>query len=84
MMATTATHKLGDISRDEPDLCLVHGQDGDDYLGNWVTGFGYINVRFPMATTRELTEEDKARYDGAALELSGRPWGQIHIGGEPA
>jgi hypothetical protein len=79
MMATTAIHKMGDISRDEPDLCIVRREDGDDYIGEWVTGFGYVKVRFPKATTRDLTEQEKAHYNGLGLEMSGRPWGQIHI-----
>lgn len=29
MMATTATHKLGDISRGTPSLCRVYAEDGD-------------------------------------------------------
>jgi len=55
----------------------------DDYIGNWVTGFGYINVRFPRATTRDLTPAERARYDGAELELSGRPYGSIQLDPEP-
>jgi hypothetical protein len=64
MMATRAMHKLGDISRDDPDLCIVDGEDGDDYIGVWVTGAGYIDVRFPKATTRELTEAERDHYRG--------------------
>jgi len=39
MMATKAVHKLGDISRDTPDLCIIHGQDEKKSywtMGNWV------------------------------------------------
>lgn len=79
MMATAAIHKLGDISRDEPDLCFVHDEDGGDYIGQWVTGFGYVKVRFPKATTRDLTEQEKAHYHGLELEMSGRPWGRIDL-----
>lgn len=79
MMATKALHKLGDISRDQPDLCLIRDEDGDDFIGEWVTGFGYIQVRFPKATTRDLTDAERARYDGQELELSGRDWGRIDL-----
>jgi len=68
LMATTATHVLGDISRDEPHLALIYGEDGDDWIGEWVTGIGYINVRFPKATTRELTAEEVALYDGRVVQ----------------
>ena len=62
MMATTAIHKLGDISRDEPDLCRIYGEDGDDWIGAWITGFGLFDVRFPKSTTKELTPEDQEKY----------------------
>jgi hypothetical protein len=71
MMGTTAIHKLGDISRDEPDLCYIHEEDSDNYIGNWATGFGFIDVRFPKSTTRELTPEETARYQKRHVVLNG-------------
>lgn len=68
VMATVAMHKVGDISRDEPHLAVIYGEDGDDWIGEWVTGMGFINVRFPMATTRELTDDERARYDGRTVQ----------------
>ena len=62
MMATKAYHLMGDISTETPDLCVVHGEDGDNWVGNWITGFGFMNVKFPKATTRELTQEEKEKY----------------------
>jgi len=50
MMATKATHKLGDLSRDVPDLCAIWEESGNNYIGNWVTGFGFFNVKFPRST----------------------------------
>jgi hypothetical protein len=47
MMATTAIHQLGDISRDKSDLCYIHGEDGDNFIGRWATGYGFVNVKFP-------------------------------------
>lgn len=84
MMATKAIHKLGDISRDLPDLAWIEGEDGDDYIGVWVEGFGFADVRFPKATTRELTAEERERYDGAHLELAGKPAGRIDLDGGDA
>lgn len=71
MMATAAHHAFGDISRDEPDLAVIYGEDEDAYLGQWVTGFGFLNVRFPKATTRELTGEERQRYASGFVELNG-------------
>lgn len=57
-MGTKAYHKLGDISRDEPDYFYYQAADDENYYGQWLTGFGYINVRFPKNTVREMTEEE--------------------------
>jgi hypothetical protein len=69
MMATEAFDKLGNISRDNPDVCVIFEEDEGNYYGNWVTGFGFTNVRFPKATTRELTAEEKDRYDGVGIQI---------------
>lgn len=79
MMATKAFHQLGDISRDEPDLVVVFSEDDTHYIGRWVEGFGFQNVRFPKTTTRELTVEERARYDGSYLDLAGETFGPIRI-----
>lgn len=73
MMATTAIHQLGDISRDEPDLCHIEREEGDNYIGAWVTGFGFIGVQFPKATTRELTEEELTYYDNRGIRMGSGP-----------
>lgn len=64
MMATKAIHKIGDISSDEPDICCVYMENETDYIGNWVTGLGFINVHFPKSTTRELTKDEIKYYNG--------------------
>ena len=58
MMGTKAIHKAGDISRDEPDYCYIKQQEGDNYIGAWVEGYGFIDVKFPVETTRECTPEE--------------------------
>lgn len=62
LMATTAIHQLGDISRDTPDLCVASEETETDYIGNWCSGLGFFGVRFPKATTRALTIEEELRY----------------------
>lgn len=60
-MATEAYHQLGDISRDEPDYMRLGpspNEDMENYYGAWVTGYGFVEVRFPKATTRPLTDEE--------------------------
>lgn len=66
-------HLLGDISRKNPGLCSIHGEDDKDYIGNWVEGFGFINVRFPKETTRELTQEEKDKWDGVVIGINDSP-----------
>ena len=57
-MGTVAHHRLGDISRDEPDVFIARETWPEDYVGEWLTGFGFVNVRFPKATSRELTADE--------------------------
>lgn len=63
-MATTATHRLGDISSDKPDYMRVardaytRPEDDENYYGAWLTGFGFFDVQFPKATTRPCTDEE--------------------------
>lgn len=71
MIGTTAIHKLGDISRPDGDLCIIHARAGRDYIGQWVTGFGFVEVRFPMTTTRRLTPAEKMRWNGKRIGING-------------
>lgn len=78
MMATTAIHQLGDISSDAPDICRVVREEGDDYIGSWVTGFGFFNVKFPKATTRELNEDEREKYRSLWYQLADNPPHKLH------
>lgn len=71
MMATQALHTLGDISRDEPGLAIIYGETETDFIGEWATGFGFVNVHFPKESTRPLTEEERQHY--GAMSLNGQP-----------
>ena len=69
MMATKALHKLGDISRNPADLCVIDRENKENFIGNWVTGYGFIDVKFPKKTTRKLTEEEKEKYNGTQIAI---------------
>lgn len=71
MMATRAIHKLGDISRDTPDLCVIFGKRRGYYIGNWVCGYGFMDVRFPITTTRYPSRADKNRFNGNRVGIAG-------------
>lgn len=70
MLATKAHHLLGDVSRTPEDWCCVQPQPVDGaFVGNWITGIGLINVRFPVETTRALTQEERERFDKLEFAL---------------
>jgi hypothetical protein len=71
MMATAAHHKMGDLSREEPTLCYVMAEDEGIYRGIFVQHFlSFVDVEFPKATTRQLTEEELKKYDGMNMPTS--------------
>lgn len=72
MMATQAIHAVGNLSRDEPSLAIVYRETERDWIGEWATGVGFVNVRFPKETTRELTAEEREQYDGKWIECAGQ------------
>ena len=82
MMATTAIHQSGDISRDPADICYVYEEDAENYIGEWVTGFGFVHVKFPKDMTRELTPEEVEKYHGQPTMLAGGFGPTINITGE--
>jgi hypothetical protein len=72
MMATKAFSKTNfDISRDKPDLAYIDREDDDNYYGRWAASMiGFINVRFPKDTTRELTSEERDFFKTQVVEHS--------------
>ena len=74
-MATKAIHQLGDISRDKEDLCFIHDEDEKNYIGNWITGYGFIEVKFPKETSN-YGEEFWVELDCGPCTLA------LHTGGK--
>ena len=79
MMATKAIHMTGDISRDEEDLCHVHAESKENYIGSWVTGIGFMEVKFPKETTRDLTAEEVKKYNLMHIGINNSYSYQIEI-----
>ncbi|GIE29991.1 hypothetical protein Ait01nite_030360 [Actinoplanes italicus] len=77
MMATIAHHKLGDLSRPEPNLASITGEDDEHWIGSWVEGGGFIGVRFPKTSTRELTPEETKEYDGRVVAVGTQLQGYV-------
>ena len=80
MLGTKAYHQLGDISRDEPDLCYIERKEGKYYTGSWVTGYGFFNVKFPVETTRVLSDSEIARYNKQYIQLADHPPQKLNVG----
>ena len=79
MMATKALHKLGDINSDEYDLCFISSEDDENYIGNWITGLGFIGVKFPKETTRDLTQDEIKKYNSMYTRIGRQPPQKLNI-----
>ena len=55
-----AIHQLGDISRDvyNAELIVVDGEDESNWIGHFVEGFGFVNVRFAKDDCKVATAEE--------------------------
>lgn len=86
-MATEAYHRGGrspgsyedDLGRDTPQLAIVdrYDEDTDSYYGNWVYGFGFIGVRFPARTSRDLTPDEVIRAERGHYSINNTYYGQF-------
>ena len=68
---------ISGIEYNETDLaehiCSVYGDDGDNWVGSWITGMGYFDVRFPKSTTRPLTQEEIASLSKMKFRINDQP-----------
>lgn len=71
LIATTAIHQLGDISRPTGDLAQITGYDSENYYGMWVCGFGFFGVKFPRSTTRELNKKEIKYWQDRTVGIPG-------------
>lgn len=65
MMATASFHPRTGITipDEEPaELCLIHAESPNYYIGSWVTGVGLIDNQFPKKSTRPLNDEEMKFY----------------------
>ena len=83
MMGTKAYHQLGDLSRDEFDLCSINNETPDYWVGSWVEGFGFFHVLFPKETTRDLTDEEVEKFNGKSMAINSTPIGNLHVTKRP-
>ena len=58
LAATKAYHQMGEISREQEDVAIVSQKNDDFYCGRWAEGFGFVQVKFPVETSRVITKEE--------------------------
>jgi hypothetical protein len=78
-MAKEAYHKLGDVSRDDWDLIQIFEEDEENYYGNWMYGFGLIDVRFPKKNVKQLNKKEIKKYDNSGIAISGSRFPNLKI-----
>ncbi len=66
-----AIHKLGDIGRDEDDLIFVKSETEDHFIGNFVEGFGFMDVEFRKSDCRPLTLAEIEKLNNSKIQLGG-------------
>ena len=71
LMAKEAHHLLGEVTRDEWDLAIVFKEDNDNFYGNWVFGYGLIDVCFPKDKVRSLNKKEVSKYNNSACGING-------------
>lgn len=79
LMAKEAHHLLGEVSRDEWDLAIVFQEDDENLYGNWVFGFGLIDVRFPKKSVRQLDKKDLKKYDSTGYGINAALIGMLKV-----
>ena len=64
-----AIHKLGDIRRDEDDLIYVKSETADLFIGNFVEGFGFMDVEFRKCDCRPLNPSEIEKLNNSVIRL---------------
>lgn len=82
LIATTAYHQMGELTREEGDLCWAGKESENYYVGAWVTGFGFFNVMFPKETTRKLTDAEVEKYNNMYVQISSQPPIKLNVSNE--
>lgn len=85
VMATKAYHPgtAGDLSRDEESLAIVHEYNAEKgvYIGNWISGFGFIGVEFDPEGMRSLTPDELAAAEQRHFVIGNTDYGKQRMAG---
>lgn len=52
------------------DLCCIDKETEDYYIGSWVLGLGFINVKFSKQYTRDLYWYEKYKYSNYYIGIN--------------
>jgi hypothetical protein len=66
-----AIHKLGNIGRSNDNYIVIHSEIDSHFIGNFVTGFGFIDVKFKKEDVRQCTNDEKEKALSKRIELGG-------------
>ena len=67
-----AIHKLGNIKRKMDDLIIIRDETETHFIGNFITGYGFIDVEYKKVDVRELTQEEKQKTLKMQVGINGR------------
>lgn len=71
-----AFHKLGDIGRPDSDrveFIMVGSVKSDFLVGNFVEGYGFVNVHFPRTACSAPTDAEKGWLEGRGVGIGPFP-----------
>ena len=68
-----AWHCCGNLSRDELDWepIFVYAEEGDYWVGNYMEGLGFCDVRFLKTDCRDMTEAEIKHHDVCEMIITG-------------
>lgn len=76
-----AIHILGNIGRDEDDLVIIKSENEQHFIGNFVEGFGFMDVEFKKSDCRPLTSTEIEKLNNSVIQL-GRIKYKMHVDSE--
>lgn len=54
-------------------VCQIYAEDDDNWIGSWITGMGFFDVKFPKNVTRALTPEEIEEFKNTTFQLNSQP-----------
>lgn len=54
-------------------VAQIDSEDEENYIGAWVTGIGFFDVKFPKKTTRALTESEIEELSNKRFRINSQP-----------